>query len=259
MKVISLVLGLIAFAGNCLAQSQDDEPFTLGNPVVRKALLSTTLSLTSGSYAIIYSPKSGSPLLAAWHLGQADFGLTDRYEGLFFGDRRLPANIYRASDADFDSTGFDRGHLVPSADRTANLTAQKSTFLLTNVLAQRPKLNQQTWKNLEAYIRKLVKLGAEAYQFAGGWGESGRIGRNAALVVPAYCWKVIVLLPAGTGDIVRLKTGKGVRVIAVWIPNQPDVHPNWQRYIVPPCAIEELTGFKFFMALPPAVRRVLTN
>lgn len=52
-------------------------------------------------------------------------------EGVFFADSRIPAGE-RAELADFERSGFDRGHLTPSAPGwTRELQAE--TFALMNI------------------------------------------------------------------------------------------------------------------------------
>ncbi|SHE77868.1 fimbrillin family protein [Dysgonomonas macrotermitis] len=50
-------------------------------------------------------------------------------------------------------SGIDRGHQIPSADRTINTNTNKTTFYYTNMTPQASTLNQQMWANLESQIR----------------------------------------------------------------------------------------------------------
>ncbi len=52
--------------------------------------------------------------------------------------------------AAFTNTGFDRGHLTPSAD----LPESRDTFLTSNAVAQNPRLNRGEWRRLENQIRR---------------------------------------------------------------------------------------------------------
>jgi len=52
--------------------------------------------------------------------------------------------------AAFTNTGFDRGHLTPSAD----LPESQDIFLTSNAIAQNPQLNRGAWRRLENQIRK---------------------------------------------------------------------------------------------------------
>ena len=71
---------------------------------------------------------------------------------------------------DYSNSGFDRGHLCPSADRTTSKKENEGTFLMTNIYPQSPNLNQQTWRFLEEYCQKsLTDNNKECYIFAGGF------------------------------------------------------------------------------------------
>ena len=102
-----------------------------------------------------------------------------------------------------------------------------STFLMTNMIPQAPDNNQQTWANLETYARTLANSGSELYVVSGGQGKTGFIA-NGHVAVPAYTWKVIMVLPTGTNDVSRVTTS--TRLIAVWMPNQNGISTDWRSF-----------------------------
>ena len=59
----------------------------------------------------------------------------------FRPDYRIPER-FRADLADYSSTGFDRGHLVSSANQIGNDLQNSETFLLSNMSPQHPKFNR---------------------------------------------------------------------------------------------------------------------
>lgn len=69
----------------------------------------------------------------AWELTKVDFGTSDRQDD-FRPDPYLPAGWYRGKTSDYTGSGFDRGHLCPSADRTFTLEDNSATFLMTNII-----------------------------------------------------------------------------------------------------------------------------
>ena len=111
----------------------------------------------------------------------------------------------------FSGTGFDRGHNCPSGDRTSSIDANDATFLMTNMIPQAPQNNEQTWANLEEYLRSQVSAGNEVYIIMGSYGTGGT-GSGATLSsvdgghvnVPSNVWKVAVILPVGDNDISRI-------------------------------------------------------
>lgn len=72
----------------------------------------------------------------------------------FRPDYRVP-EIFRADLADYDNSGYDRGHLVASANKLESKIQNSETFLLSNMSPQRPFFNRGVWKKLENAIRLL--------------------------------------------------------------------------------------------------------
>jgi len=92
---------------------------------------------------------------AKWALEIVDPDRTDveRIDN-FRPDYRIPEN-FRADLANYTATGFDRGHLVPSANQIESQIQNSETFLLSNMSPQKPKFNRGVWKRLEDAVRKL--------------------------------------------------------------------------------------------------------
>ena len=72
----------------------------------------------------------------------------------FRPDYRVP-EIFRADLVDYTGSGFDRGHLIASADKRETELQNSETFLLSNMSPQAPNFNRKIWKQLEAEIRRL--------------------------------------------------------------------------------------------------------
>src|SRR5262249_38364170 len=161
----------------------------------------------------------------------------------------LPKGFDRVGFGTYSGSGFDRGHLVPSKDRSDTAANNDVVFLMTNVVPQSTACNQKGWERLERYCRELADDGKELYIVAGphgvgGTGSDGKkltIGKNAPFVaVPASMWKVILVLDRGTNPT------KNSRVIAVWMPNDESVTIEWPNYRVSVADVEKKTGLKFF-------------
>lgn len=72
----------------------------------------------------------------------------------FRPDFRVPA-MFRADLVDYQSSGFDRGHLVASANQREAELQNSETFLLSNMSPQAPQFNRGVWKDLESEVRRL--------------------------------------------------------------------------------------------------------
>jgi endonuclease G, mitochondrial len=241
----------------------DDDNIGLGNPSGATALATNANNylMTKPQYALSYNNSKRIANWVSWHLDSSDLGSTPRQDD-FRADTSLPSGWYRVTSTDYTGSGFDRGHMTPSADRTATVADNSSTFLMTNMIPQAPNNNQITWGDLEEYSRKLVSAGNELYIISGGYG-SGGTGLNGykttignGVVVPAKVWKVIVVLPNGNNDISRVSTS--TRVIAVMLPNDQTVSSQpWGNYRVSVDSIESMTGYNFLTSVSSSIQGVI--
>lgn len=90
---------------------------------------------------------------------------TDRQDS-FRSDFRIP-ELFRADGQDYVGSGYDRGHLVASADQMARDLTNSETFLLSNMSPQIPAFNRGMWKSLEAQVREVASHFAETYVISG--------------------------------------------------------------------------------------------
>lgn len=101
----------------------------------------------------------------SWHFRQAkrtleiinpnDHLLTDvDRRDHFRADIRIPKR-FRAGLGAYSGSGFDRGHLVASANQDGREIQNSETFLLSNMSPQKPELNRRKWRSLEAAVRTL--------------------------------------------------------------------------------------------------------
>ena len=72
----------------------------------------------------------------------------------FRADIRVPRR-FRAGLKAYSRSGFDRGHLVSSANQDEIAIQNSETFLLSNMSPQKPDFNRRMWRNLESAVRKL--------------------------------------------------------------------------------------------------------
>jgi len=72
----------------------------------------------------------------------------------FRPDYRVP-ECFRADLDVYEKSGYDRGHLVSSANQKNSQIQNSETFLLTNMSPQKPKFNRKIWKKLEEAVRRL--------------------------------------------------------------------------------------------------------
>ena len=228
---------------------------TMGNPsnAITNVLQPNNYLMEKPQYVLSYSRDNGGPNWVSWHLDNSWLGSTPRQDD-FRADTTLPTGWYRVQATDYSGSGFDRGHMCPSADRTVTVTANSSTFLMTNMIPQLPANNQGVWANLESYSRTLVSQGNELYIISGGHGLQFFIA-NGNVAVPAQTWKVIIVLPVGSNDVSRVTTS--TRTIAVVMPNSGSIGSDWRAYRVSVDQVEAITGFDFFSNVSSGIQAVI--
>ena len=217
-------------------------------------------------FTLSYNRSRGGPNWVSWHLADEWIGTLARVD-TFRADPAVPPDWYRVQGLDYTGSGFDRGHMVPNADRDkeTSIPINQATFLMTNMLPQSPDNNQGPWANLEGHLRTLLPAN-ELYIVAGGAGTGG-VGSagsgtvntiaNGNVTVPAQTWKVVLVLPKASGDDVARVTC-GTQVIAVIMPNIQGIRTDpWENYIVSVNQVEALTGYDFFSNLPDNVENCL--
>jgi endonuclease G len=72
----------------------------------------------------------------------------------FRADTRVPER-FRAGLNAYKASGYDRGHLVASANQDLLHVQNSETFLLSNMSPQHPELNRKAWQKLEKAVREL--------------------------------------------------------------------------------------------------------
>lgn len=101
----------------------------------------------------------------SWHFRQAKWTLeiinpNERLlteverQNHFRADVRLPRR-FRAGLKAFVDSGYDRGHMVASANQDALELQNSETFLMSNMSPQTPAFNRGKWQALERAIRTL--------------------------------------------------------------------------------------------------------
>ncbi|HEX6160579.1 MAG TPA: DNA/RNA non-specific endonuclease, partial [Thermoanaerobaculia bacterium] len=216
-------------------------------------------------FTLSYNRDRAIPNWVSWHLADEWIGSLQRVD-TFRADPAVPADWYRVTHVDYSASGFDRGHMVPNADRDpeTSMPINQATFLMSNMIPQAPDNNQGPWANMENFLRTLLPAN-ELYIIAGGAGDGGT-GSNGGvsytinggkIAVPSHTWKVVLVLPKASGDDVARVTA-ATRTIAVIMPNVQGIRNNdWMGYLTTIDAVEALTGYDFFAPVDDAVENAI--
>ncbi len=145
-KIFRLALFCVSLFSVTPVYSQSGVPVYDDNDIV--------LSNFPGRYTYKYLPEYKIPHWVAYYIVEADLQSNTTRSSGFTSDRTLrEMGLPLALSSDYTSTGFDRGHMLPSADRLSSKEANKSTFVMSNVAPQVPSLNRGVWKTLEERVR----------------------------------------------------------------------------------------------------------
>ena len=257
----AIFLTLLNYLQKPLTAQTSSVHLTMGNPSNAGASFSNLL-LSKSQYAVSYNCYRGTPNWVSWQLNTSWLGSAPRQDD-FRADTTLPSGCYRVTSSDYTGSGFDRGHMTPSADRTNTVTNNSATFLMTNIIPQSPDNNQGPWAVLESYSRDLVNQGKELYIISGSYGTGGTGSNgtkttiaNGNVTVPARTWKVIVVLNSSNSGASSVTTN--TRVIAVNMPNSQGIrNNNWTNYRVSVDSIEANTGYNLLSNVSSSVQSTI--
>jgi endonuclease G len=228
---------------------------TMGNPsnAVADPQQGDNYLMEKPSFALSYNKDKGTPNWVSWHLEDTWTGNLPRTD-TFRADPAVSPDWYRVQSTDYAGSGFNRVQMTPDGDRNnpASIPLNQETFLMSNVVPQAPD-NEAAWTGFENYLRTLLP-GNEIYIVAGPAGAATTIA-NGHVTVPAFTWKVAMVLPKGEDDLSRVNAA--TRTIAVIIPNVAGSDPDWHSYLTTVDAVEALTGYDFFANVPDNIENAI--
>jgi endonuclease G len=214
-------------------------------------------------YALSFNNTREIPNWTSWHLDSTWRGSAPRQDD-FRADTTLPPGFNQVSGSAYSGSGFDRGHMCPSADRTSSIPDNSATFLMTNMIPQAPGNNQGPWASMENYLRTFLPS-RELYIVSGGTGVGGTGSGGgttnvlpSGVTVPQKTWKVVLILTVGDNDLSRVDIN--TRTIAVIMPNLDSIRPDqWQKYLATVDQVEALSGYDFFSNVDPAIQSAIES
>lgn len=161
----------------------------------------------------------------------------------------LGAGSYRGS--------YDRGHQLPSADRTATRELNEQTFYATNMTPQLDRLNQDMWARLESKVR--TQMCSDTLYVVTGCHYASTATtttdrKGMVCPVPTNYFKVLLRTRSGdSGKRIADCSADELKAIGFWVEQRSygDIDPpaSLCRSVA---EIEALTGFTFFPNLSEA-------
>ena len=158
----------------------------------------------------------------------------------------------------YGAWGYARGHMLPQASRYNNYEPNRMTYYGTNMMPQNSTLNQNIWASLEGKVRGWGGLQTydTLYVVTGAAFKSTKTidNANGPIAVPSHCWKVLLRQRGNQNrQISQFKADELKAIGFVFTNDDAGAATSIESAVRSVKEIEELTGFKFFRNLDPAV------
>jgi endonuclease G, mitochondrial len=257
--LVLLIALLLTLAVGCAIlfprQFAPNPHLALGNPSNASNTDSNNYLIQKPQYVLSYNRDKGIPNWVSWELNRSWLGDAPRSNN-FRPDDTLPEGWYRVTPSDYTRSGFDKGHMIPSADRSNSPDNNAATFLMTNIIPQAPDNNQGYWARLEDYERTLANEGNELHIISGVYGQKGTIA-GGKVAIPARIFKIIVVTPPNQGIN---SINESTKIIAVDTPNvNGDRDANWTQFLTSIDSLEQKTGYNFLSNISPAIQNLVES
>ncbi len=202
--------------------------------------------VTHEGFTLSYNKKRLVPNWVAWVLTKERTQGTEKRANDFQPDMTIKRGPI-ALDSDYRYSGFDRGHMCPSADCKHSREAMNQCFLFSNICPQTHKLNAGDWEELETLCRLWAIEYDSIYIVCGPIIEKGEtyatIGANK-VTVPKQFYKVVLRF-----------TGNNSAEAIGFIMNNDESRRPISSYAVSVDSVEVRTGINFFSKLPKEMER----
>ena len=168
-------------------------------------------------------------------------------------DPELPAE-YQFTVDPYKSTGYDHGHIVPSADRQKHTEANYQTFFLTNMQPQNNNFNAGIWADMEQQLRLWAAGYDTLYVCKGGTIDRAEyikayLGSGANKIpIPKYFFMAVLA-----------KKGNDFKATGFWIDQDNHPSSNLKYYAVTIQTLQSHTGIDFFCNLPDDIENTVEN
>lgn len=203
------------------------------------------------NYAMLYDTQYKLAYWVAYPMHKYYLGNTKRTNDWAY-DPEIPASFQPYLNHGFGITNIDRGHQIPSADRTRDAATNRTTFYYSNMTAQVGQgLNQTIWANLENEVRSWTSQCDTLYVVTGAMITTAT-DKNIDYVTdnngdrvakPKYYYKVLAQ-----------KKGTDYYTIGFRFDNKQYSDNSYNSYRVTVSELEKETGFTFFPKLSSDIK-----
>lgn len=219
-------------------------------PADQQYVLHMMSKIAGRNFAMLYDTKYklaywvAYPLVPSYHVKNT--GRTDDWGY----DPKIKQSFQPNLSSGWATSGIDRGHQIPSGDRTCGDSENAMTFYYSNMTAQNSKLNQGQWAKLEEKTRAWASRCDTMYVVTGAMIQtktdkaieyaSDKSGNQIAR--PKYYYRALAQ-----------RTGNTYTTIAFKMDNK-EPSGTYDDYRLTVKELEDETGFTFFPSLSNEVK-----
>lgn len=165
----------------------------------------------------------------------------------FRPDYRIP-ELFRADLVDYTGSGYDRGHLIASANQRETELQNSETFLLSNMSPQKSQFNRKIWRELESRIRKLNEK-ANIFETYVICGPIFNFDQTVESIGNEDNNEVTIPIPHAYFKSVLTETSKGrLQMWSFILPNE-EANKPLDEYLVTTTQVERFAGIKLWERL----------
>lgn len=170
----------------------------IGEPTLDKKLMempairNSDVVLVYNGFVVNYNTERLIPNWVAYELTAEEVaGDVPRAKGFSMD---LDYKDRQAMREDYSNTGWDKGHMAPSADMKWSQTAMNESFYLTNICPQNHTLNGREWHTLEKNIRDWAVKFGNVWVVCGPYVHANKYGTigERQVVVPDGFFKAVL-------------------------------------------------------------------
>ena len=214
---------------------------------------------TVRNYSLCFDKKLRVAHWVAYPLHASYIGSLDRSDA-WAPDPKIPQQYQAALWLGGYQNGYvyNRGHQIPSKDRSSVLEMNKQTFYASNMTPQLGQLNQNMWKDLEAKVRTYVcpdtLYVVTGCYFANSDNSTTKDKAGNVCPIPSNYFKVLLRTRNGsTGKRIPDCKASERKTIGFWVANRSGQQIG-KQYCLSVAEIEKTTGFTFFPDVDAAVK-----
>lgn len=217
-------------------------------------------SSTKRNYSMLYDTEYKVAYWVAYPLSKDYLGSQKRTD-VWAYDPAFSSNFQANLEKGYPNNAtllLDRGHQLPSGDRTYDFAENASTFYYTNMTPQNRSLNQGLWADLENKVRTwttqsgvdtmYVVTGAMVTTATDKVVDYVKDNSGKDVAKPKYYYKVLAM-----------KRGSDYYTIGFRMNNVTPTNTDYMSYTVTVESLEKETGFTFFPALDQKTKSTINT